>query len=81
MFNKKDFIVPIKKWIFQYVVMLLILFTLFSVVQYLKGRGLEYALEFGALWAFITSTIFLAVRIKNFKNRIACKVCNDLPEH
>ena len=71
---------PVRKWIFQYVMMLLALFVLFSGVQYLKGRELEYALEFGVLWAFVSSTIFLAVRIRNYKNRVACQLCNDLPE-
>lgn len=65
---------------FQYLMMLLTLSALFSGVQYLKGRGLEYALEFGVLWAFISSTIFLVVRIRNYKNRVACQLCNDLSE-
>ncbi len=71
---------PIRKWIFQYVMMVLALFVLFAGVQNLKGRELEYALEFGVLWAFVSSTIFLIVRIRNYKNRIACQLCNDLPE-
>lgn len=71
---------PVRKWMFQYLMMLLTLSALFSGVQYLKGRGLEYALEFGVLWAFISSTIFLVVRIRNYKNRVACQLCNDLPE-
>ncbi len=71
---------PIRKWVLQYAVMVLILFTLFSGVQYLKGHSIEYALEFGALWGLISSTIFLVVRIRNYRNRIACQLCNDLPE-
>lgn len=71
---------PIRKWIFQYVLMLLVLFAIFAGVQYMKGRELEYALEFGMLWSFISSTIFLVVRIRNYKMRVACKVCSDLPE-
>ncbi|MBB5210642.1 hypothetical protein HNQ53_000830 [Microbulbifer hydrolyticus] len=71
---------PVRKSIFQYAVMAVLLFTLFTGVQYLKGRELEYAIEFGILWAFITSSIFLIFRIRNFKNRVACKRCNDIPE-
>ncbi|MFV8782340.1 hypothetical protein ACNKU7_07950 [Microbulbifer sp. SA54] len=71
---------PVKKWTVQYVLMALVLFFLFAGVQYLKGRGLAYALEFGAIWAFTSASIFLVVRYRNYKNRIACKVCNDLPE-
>lgn len=69
-----------KKWMFQYAAMVFILSILFSGVQYLKGRGLDYALEFGFLWAFISSTIFLAVRIRNYRKRIPCALCNDLSE-
>lgn len=70
--------VPIRKWSIQYLVMLLLLFTLFSAVQYLKGRELAYAIEFGVLWAWISSTIFLVVRIRNYRNRVDCQLCNDL---
>ncbi|AOS96931.1 hypothetical protein AUP74_01494 [Microbulbifer aggregans] len=69
---------PIRKWSIQYLVMLLLLFTLFSAVQYLKGRELAYAIEFGVLWAWISSTIFLVVRIRNYRNRVDCQLCNDL---
>ena len=71
---------PIRKWIFQYTMMVLALSVLFAGVQYLKGRALEYALEFGLLWAFASSTIFLVVRIRNYKNQVACQLCNDLPD-
>lgn len=71
---------PVRKWIIQYVVMLVALFALFTGVQYLKGRALDYALEFGVLWALASSTIFLVVRIRNYKKRVACRLCNDLPE-
>lgn len=71
---------PVKKWILQYCVMALALFAIFSAVQYMKGHDLAYSLGFGALWSFISSSIFLVVRIRNYRNRIACKVCNDLPE-
>lgn len=71
---------PARKWIFQYFLMLPLLFVLFTAVQYFKGRELEYALKFGVLWAFITSTIFFAVRIRNYKQRVACQLCNDLPD-
>ena len=71
---------PIRKWTLQYLLMLAVLFALFSGVQYLKGRTLEYALQFGLLWAFISATIFLIVRVRNYRNRVACQICNDLPE-
>lgn len=70
---------PIKKWAIQYVLMTLVLFIVFSAVQSMKGQELEYAVRFGALWAFISSTIFFATRVYYFRKNIACSVCNDLP--
>jgi len=49
---------PIKKWIAQYTVALPIIFILLAGVQYLKGRSLEYSIEFGILWALISVTVF-----------------------
>ncbi|AOE50367.1 hypothetical protein [Kangiella sediminilitoris] len=70
---------PWKKWIIQYAMMAAVLFVLLAGVQYLKGKSIDYSIEFGVLWALITSTIFLATRTYYFKKNIACQVCNDLP--
>lgn len=72
--------VPVRKWIVQYLAIWLLLCSVFSVVQHLKGRELSYALEFGVLWALISSTIFFMVRIRNYRSRVACQLCNDLPD-
>ena len=70
---------PIKKWILQGLVALPALFVLFAAVQYLKGRSLEYSLEFAVLWSFISVTIFFASRVYYYKKGMACRVCDDLP--
>mgnify|MGYP005824287095 CR=1 FL=1 len=70
---------PIKKWIVQYVIALPIIFVLLAGVQYLKGRDLEYAIEFGILWALVTVIIFAVRRFYNYRKNIHCAVCNDLP--
>lgn len=49
-------------------------------VQYLKGRSLEYAIEFGVLWALVAVSIFAFRRFYNFRKNINCVICNDLPE-
>ena len=73
---------PIKKWILQYAVALPIIFALLAGIQYLKGRTLEYAIEFGILWSLISVSLFAIRRFYNYRKNIYCAVCNDLPnEH
>ncbi|MCC2614890.1 hypothetical protein LJ739_01385 [Aestuariibacter halophilus] len=71
---------PIKKWLIQYAVALPLLFTLFGGVQYMKGKALQDAVEFGIIWSLISLAIFAANRIYQFRKGIHCAVCNDLPE-
>lgn len=71
---------PIRKWIIQYLIAVPVVALLLGGVQMLKGRELEYAVEFGLLWGFISATIFLATRIYYYKKGLYCKVCNDLPD-
>ena len=72
---------PIKKWLFQYVIALPVIFVLLAGVQYLKGRTVEYCIEFGVLWALISVTIFAIRRYYNYRKSINCRVCNDLPNN
>jgi len=71
---------PIRKWILQYVTTLAVLTVVLSLVQYLKGRDVEYSVEFGMLWAFLAATMFLGTRIYYYRKNIYCAVCNDLPD-
>ena len=71
---------PIKKWILQYLVALPVIFLLLAGVQYLKGRSLNYAVEFGLLWAVVSIGIFALRRYYNYRKNIHCAVCNDLAE-
>lgn len=72
---------PIKKWIFQFTIALVIIFIVLTGVQYLKGRSLEYSIEFGALWALASLAIFAIRRFYNYRKNINCAICNDLPNH
>jgi hypothetical protein len=58
---------PIRKWILQYAIALPIVFGLLAGVQYLKGRDLEYSLEFGLIWSLISVAIFAANRVYIFR--------------
>jgi hypothetical protein len=69
---------PVKKWLIQYVIAVLVASGLLGLIQFLKGRGLEYSVEFGVLWGFISATLFLTTRIYYFKKGLYCKVCADL---
>lgn len=71
---------PIKKWIRQYAIMLTVLFVAFTFVQYSKGREVEHSIQFGILWAFLATTMFLGTRIYYYRKKIYCAVCNDLSE-
>jgi hypothetical protein len=72
---------PIKKSIFQYVIALPVIFVLLAGVQYLKGKSVEYSIEFGILWALVSVTIFAIRRFYNYRKSINCKLCNDLPNN
>jgi len=72
---------PIKKWIVQYAIALPIIFSLLAGIQYLKGRSLEYSIEFGILWALVSVAIFAIRRFYNYRKNINCAVCNDLPDN
>ncbi len=69
---------PIRKWATQYVLILLSLFVVFASAQTLKGRELEYSVQFGALWSFIATSLYFARRIQNYRKSIHCALCNDL---
>lgn len=78
--NTKGDDMPIKKWVIQYIVTFIIMFLIFSNVQYLKGHEVEYSFRFGVLWSIIATTIFLINRIYYYRKKIYCVVCNDLPK-
>ncbi len=72
---------PIRKWTIQYLIAFPVVLMLLAGGQYFKGRDLDYAIEFGLIWAAISITVFALRRAYNFKKNIACSLCNDLPEN
>ena len=71
---------PVKKWIVQYIIAFVVCFLIFATVQYLKGRGINYALNFGALWSFLAVSVYFIRRVYNFRKNISCGLCNDISE-
>ena len=72
---------PVKKWLVQYTLALIIIFIVLTGVQYTKGRSLEYSIEFGLLWSLLSVILFAIRRFYNYRKNIHCTICNDLPNH
>lgn len=70
---------PVRKWLFQYIVMVPAAAVFLGLVQFMKGRSPEYAVAFGALWGAVSVTLFFAVRIHHFRKNRYCRICRDLP--
>ena len=55
-----------------------LVFGVLFVVSLLKGRGVEGALEYAALWAFASTAVFAVVQAVRARRGTACEVCEDL---
>jgi hypothetical protein len=52
-------------------------FAVLFAVSLSKGRGTGGALEYAALWAFISTAVFAAVQVIRTKRRTACERCEE----
>lgn len=66
----------IKRFFLVYVGVSLVLL----LSERIKGHGWRGALTFSALWAVITTTVFIATRMYYSRRGVACPVCQDTPE-
>ncbi|WKD51261.1 hypothetical protein [Microbulbifer spongiae] len=71
---------PVKKWSVQYAFAIPMTFLMLAGIQYWKGRGLAYAVEFGILWSLASVALFAVIRVYYFRKGMHCTVCNDLPQ-
>ena len=55
-------------------------FAVLLVIGLLKGRALAAAALQSALWAGITTTIFIATRIYRSRRGQHCELCRDTPQ-
>ncbi|WP_130620070.1 hypothetical protein [Dyella amyloliquefaciens] len=67
-------------WVKRFFVVMLGAAAIISLVQWLKGHGLEYALVQGVLWGAISATIFVSARIYQSRRGMHCSICKDTPE-
>jgi hypothetical protein len=68
---------PLKRWLVQYIAHLPVLAFTLGGLQYLRGRALDYSVDFGLIWGAICASIFLATRIYYYRKGLYCKICND----
>ena len=67
-------------WLKRFVQVFLIAFAILTATELLKQHGLSNALQFAALWSFISTSIFIGVRIYYTSKGKNCPMCNDLPQ-
>ena len=71
---------PLSFWIKRFLIVFIGAFVVLLVVDLLKERSLMLAVEEGALWAGITTTIFIVTRIYRSRRGQHCELCGDTPQ-
>lgn len=67
-------------WIRRFGVVFLGAFAVIALAQWLKGHPAGYALRQGAIWGFISSSVFVAARVYHSRRGQHCELCRDTPE-
>jgi ATP/ADP translocase len=66
-------------WFGRFLTVFAWVFVILVASELLKHHGWNTALRFAALWAAISTSIFIAVRIYYTRQGKNCPMCNDLP--
>ena len=66
-------------WIKRSLLVFTIVFIVLTVVELLKGHGLEAGLQFALLWSAIATATFIGTRMFYVSRGMNCPMCNDLP--
>lgn len=67
-------------WIKRFLTVFVGAVLVIGVAQYLKGNTVAYALTHGAVWGFITASVFTAARYWQSRRGQHCAICKDTPE-
>lgn len=67
-------------WVKRFLVVMMGAFAIISLVQWLKGHGVDYALAQGAIWGTISATVFVSARIYQSRRGMHCSICKDTPD-
>ena len=69
----------LKFWVLRFIkVFTGILMVLFAI-HFLKGNDVLESFYFAAIWAFLSTSVFVGSRLYQSKKGIACELCNDIP--
>ena len=67
-------------WFKRFLQVFLVTFAILTASEMLKQHGFTSALRFAALWSFLSSSIFIGIRIYYTSKGKNCPMCNDLPQ-
>ena len=55
-------------------------FLILMIAERIKGHGWRESLAFSAIWAFISTAIFIGTMFYYARTQKACPICNDVSE-
>jgi len=67
-------------WIRRFFTVLALVGIIVALAQWAKGHTFEYAATQGAIWGFISATVFTVARIYQSRRKQHCSICKDTPE-
>ena len=67
-------------WIRRFLQVLALTVAVIAGAQRLKGHDAMDALAQGLLWGAISTTVFIAARLRASRRRQHCALCRDTPE-
>jgi hypothetical protein len=67
-------------WIKRFLIVFSGVFVVLLAISVLRERALERSVGEGALWAGISTAIFIATRVYRLRKGQHCELCGDTPE-
>ena len=66
-------------WFLRFIKVFTGVFVLLFVIHLIKGNKALESFYFAAVWAFLSTSVFVGSRIYQSRKGIACELCNDIP--
>lgn len=67
-------------WIKRFLTVLVGASVVIGGAQMLKGHGLQYCATQGAIWGFLSATVFTGARVFQSRRGQHCAICRDTPK-
>ena len=67
-------------WVRRFLLVFVVATCAIAGAQLLQGRGLNYSLTQGLLWAAISASVFTGARLYQSSKGVHCAMCRDTPE-